>query len=71
MLCCQKKKNRPEETFVLPPRVLVVMGCALNSGLLLLWGECINYTLERLRIILYDLHFKLSDIGILSVHTVK
>lgn len=70
MLCCQKKK-RPEETFVRPPRVLVVMGCALNSGLLLLWGKCINSTLERLRIILYDLHFKLSDIGILSVHTVK
>lgn len=27
--------------------------------------------MERSRIILYDLHFKLSDIGVLSVHTVK
>lgn len=66
----KKKKNETEETFIWLPCVRVLVDVYLTVACAAL-GETHKLHMECLQMILYDLHFKLSDIGILSVHTVK
>lgn len=72
MLCCQeKKKKKTRRNLYLTPMCACSGGMSTYQWLVAALGETHKLYMECLQMILYDLHFKLSDIGILSVHTVK